>query len=654
MQMGIRGKLVTMLMLAGLLPLVLALAVGVYGVQQARTRFAGQAFRAMASEHAQHISTLLSSQIEFFLVINHLPGTVQFLRNAGQVPFSLQEANRLDQVWPTLTENDEPLKQILGNEIAKRWQAIEQEQPRTAEALMTDRWGRLVAAATKTTDYYQADEDWWQECWADGRGKTVVSEPVFDETAISASGKPGATVVNVCLPIYDQIANAREPELIGIIKLAMEVGWLASEVQGHLPGMSDSLGTEVWLITGNGQPIRESNQGDQRVAADVLAQVRSRLSGYTISKTMNDRELVGFSRIVFTDGAIKAPTDWAVLVMGKRSLATASTRFMIWTTVIVGIGVIAASLIGGWWLARLHVIRPLLQLQQGTTELERGHLDYRLLPPGAQGTVFHHDEIGAVANDFNQMASQLERSVDAMAKANRLKEQFIDLASHELRTPITYLLGVTQLAQRQNGADPGLLDRIRIKAQRLSRIVDNMFKLLKSGMFEETMTVRQVDLVELAHAAAGEIEPFLKSRNQLLAMKTDPDVGTINADGEKLRDILGNLLTNAIRFSPDGATIQLELIAMPDRVQIAVSNSGPGISPEDLPHIFEPFYRGQKALACHSSGESEYMSAGIGLGLCVVKRLTELHGGDVAVESDDTITRFRVTLPRQAATRFQG
>ncbi|MGE5611678.1 MAG: ATP-binding protein, partial [Bacillota bacterium] len=261
-------------------------------------------------------------------------------------------------------------------------------------------------------------------------------------------------------------------------------------------------------------------------------------------------------------------------------------------------------------------------------------------------SVFRHDEIGQLSRDFNHMAAELERTVEELAKANRLKQQFIDLASHELRTPITYILGVTELAQREHSPEAPLLARIASKAQRLNRIVGNMFKLLRSGLFESTLSLGPVDLEQLVTTVVHEVEPFVKTRNQTLDVKMPTGMEPITADAEKLRDILHNLLSNAIRFSPDGTTLGLEVLDHDGTVEIVISDSGPGIAPEDLPYVFEPFFRGQVALSSHSSGEYEYMTRGIGLGLSVVKRFTELHAGTVRAESTATGSKFHVVLPK--------
>jgi two-component system sensor histidine kinase BaeS len=163
-----------------------------------------------------------------------------------------------------------------------------------------------------------------------------------------------------------------------------------------------------------------------------------------------------------------------------------------------------------------------------------------------------------------------------------------------------------------------------------------------------------VNLDQLLAATAQEVEPFLRMRGQTLTVELPENMEPITADAEKLRDIIDNLLSNAIRFSPDGASIGIEVVDREAEVEIIVRDSGPGIPPEDLPYIFEPFYQGQKGLAYHSSGEYEYMTRGIGLGLGIVRRFAQLHGGSARAESSEKGAVFHVILPKHPATDTRG
>lgn len=650
MRLGIRGKLVGTLMLAGLLPLLLSLAAGLTAFHQTQKRFVGQSFRAMARQQAEHLATLMAAQVDSFRLINQLPQSLQILAAADAKPeLSAEQLQQIEARWPTLPANDPLLRSILDNELALRWQAIQRQRPRIAEVLITDRYGRLVAATNRTSDYYQADEPWWQQCWAKGEGRITLSDVTFDASVVSADGAQGAYVVDLCIPITMLNEDGSLQPPIGVMKVSVHVRWLLEQLRTLPPGSTVAeLGQDVWLIGATGRPLVVDHSPFEQVPPELLQQIQSQVTGHMVSRDLKDHEVIGFARVIFTGRGLDAPRDWYVLVTARREVALATAWPTMWTILAAGSIVIGFCFVGGVWIARREIIRPLLELRRGARKLEEGKLNFRLKIPGEQGSVFRHDEVGELAAEFNRMASELERSIRALDHANLLKQQFIDLASHELRTPITYILGVTELAARQRHGteEEALLTRIRSKAQRLNRIVENMFKLLHSGLFESTLSLGAVDLSQITLAAAAEVEPFVQARKQKLEVKVPPAMETVTADGEKLRDILDNLLTNAIRFSPDGADLELEILDHDETVEIAVRDRGPGIAEEDLPYIFEPFYPGHTPLAYHTSGEYEYMTRGIGLGLSVVKRFVEMHGGTVKAEPADHGTRFRVLLPK--------
>jgi signal transduction histidine kinase len=323
--------------------------------------------------------------------------------------------------------------------------------------------------------------------------------------------------------------------------------------------------------------------------------------------------------------------------------------------VILGLGlvVIAACFVGGLWIARREIIRPITTLEDAVNQIKSGNRDFRLPDGRGKGQTFREDEIGRLAKDFNTMADQLKDNLERLERADAVKRDFIDLASHELRTPVTYILGVTQLAQRHNGepapdAAAPIITKISAKAQRLSRIVENMFKLLTSDRFDKGLRTAEVDVGALLRGVVQELEPFVQERRQRWDVQIDPALPKIQADAEKLRDIFTNLISNAVRFSPDGGAIGVRATpsaAHPDAgVEVVISDSGPGIPPADLPRLFEPFFTGG-GVDRLSSGDFQHMSRGMGLGLSVVKRFVDLHGGMVSVDTSPAGTRVRVTLP---------
>jgi signal transduction histidine kinase len=161
------------------------------------------------------------------------------------------------------------------------------------------------------------------------------------------------------------------------------------------------------------------------------------------------------------------------------------------------------------------------------------------------------------------------------------------------------------------------------------------------------MDLRPTELEPLVHDAVTQMAPFLKARRQRVELDLDPGLGEAEVDAAKIADVLTNLLVNAIKFTPDGGTIRVS--AEPDGlddVRFEVADQGVGIDPATRPYVFEPFFTGFDTMH-HSSGEFEFCKRGIGLGLCLVKRFVELHGGAVEVRSTPGAgSTFHFRLPR--------
>ncbi len=253
-----------------------------------------------------------------------------------------------------------------------------------------------------------------------------------------------------------------------------------------------------------------------------------------------------------------------------------------------------------------------------------------------------------------RLLRDLKETNARLLEAGRLKTAFLEVASHELNTPVAVVLGLADLwkmtqSEDATPAERTWVDKIQAAGKRLAGVVERMFKLIRSDVPIRAIERVEVDLAEAVRKAVADLGPFLAARDQSVDLRLDPDLGTAEADPAKLADIFANLIGNAIKFTPDGGTIGLTgRPEGPDRVAFAIEDRGPGIRPEDRPHLFEPFFTGYDTMH-HSSGDFQYGKRGMGLGLCLVRSFVELHGGRVECRCEPGKgTTFAFTIPRRA------
>jgi signal transduction histidine kinase len=245
---------------------------------------------------------------------------------------------------------------------------------------------------------------------------------------------------------------------------------------------------------------------------------------------------------------------------------------------------------------------------------------------------------------------ELTRSNAELAEANALKSNFIQVATHELRTPLAILLPLTYLAVRRPDVEETLQGWLRIIAtatDRLRHQVDQLTTMLAVERFERPLALLPAPLAGLLREACKDVEPLVALRRQVLVRDYDDSVGVIVAEASKIRDCLNHLLLNAIKFTPDGGRITLSAARSADgAVEIRVSDTGIGIDPTSMRHVFDPFFTALD-VSGHSSGIFEFDRRGLGLGLAVVKAFVEMHGGQVRVESaPGRGSSFALSLPQ--------
>jgi signal transduction histidine kinase len=279
--------------------------------------------------------------------------------------------------------------------------------------------------------------------------------------------------------------------------------------------------------------------------------------------------------------------------------------------------------------------RPLEELVDAAGRLAGGDLKARVEVGGLS-------ETAALGAAFNEMAEQLEHEASQREVLDRLKDEFVLTASHELRSPLTSVQGFAELLMlERDSLTPRQVETVEVildNSRHLVRLLNDLLDLARSDAGRLAIRPQPTDLAPLIEDAVRLMRAQTDAADQSLGARIDPDLPLVEAEADRIRQVLVNLLTNAHEYSPEGASISVMARVSGAEVEIAVTDDGPGIPPDQLEHIFERFVRGEAGLTQRVGGT--------GLGLPISKSLVELHGGRLEVDSTIGVgSTFSFRLP---------
>ena len=279
------------------------------------------------------------------------------------------------------------------------------------------------------------------------------------------------------------------------------------------------------------------------------------------------------------------------------------------------------------------VRRRLRAVQDATEQLGKGDLAARAPEHGG-------DEVAALARSFNQMAAELRIRAEKLQVSDRVRRQLLADVSHELNTPLTAMRGyIETLSMPDLALDPPTRQRyvniVMEETHRLERIIGDLLDLSRLEGGGTAIRQSRVEVAALFQRVAARHERDLQARRIELVQQVDSQASTVVGDPDRLEQAIQNLAANALRHTPEGGTITVSAERVGGDIRISVSDSGSGIAPEQLPQIFDRFYKGDA---------SRKSAGGSGLGLSIVKAIVERHGGTITARNDEGAV-FEILLP---------
>jgi len=300
----------------------------------------------------------------------------------------------------------------------------------------------------------------------------------------------------------------------------------------------------------------------------------------------------------------------------------ASFNRLLAVALLVGFAAATASLFLAVWLTP-GLFRPLDDIATVAKQISRAD-DLSLRVPHSDRI----DEIGVLARALNETLERLERLFQT-------QQRLLADVSHELRTPLTAIRGNVDLMRRMGDGDAESLEIIQEEVDRLTRLVGDLTLLARADAGGLPLNLKPVELDNLLFEVYRQVSMLAKPVEVLVA---EVDQVCVNGDSDRLKQLLLNLVENGIKYTPKGGRVTVSLAKANNWAQITVSDNGVGIPSEDLPFIFDRFYRVDKA--------RNRSQGGSGLGLAIAKWVAQAHGGDIYVESEVNVgTTFTVVLP---------
>lgn len=342
----------------------------------------------------------------------------------------------------------------------------------------------------------------------------------------------------------------------------------------------------------------------------------------------------------------RSPTiRWTLL--GGYALASILTFFNVWLTarlmfasphdlllaMVLLIFATGMAMALGYFLSST-VTNRIRTIDDAAQAIAKGDLDVRIPVTG-------QDEMAGLARTFNQMAAQLQETERKQQELDALRRDLVAWAGHDLQTPLASVRAIIEALADGVVDDPESVQRYLRTAQKniqsLSTLIDDLFQMSQLDAGGLPLDCADNSLSDLI---SDTLESFSELANQQgvhLEGSVSEGVDPVYIDAQRIGRVLNNLVSNALYHTPEGGSVEVMASQLPEAVMVEVIDGGPGIPPEDLMHVFDRFYRGEKSRS--------RITGGAGLGLAIAKGIVEAHGGHIGVESEPGKTRFFFTLP---------
>jgi PAS domain S-box-containing protein len=494
------------------------------------------------------------------------------------------------------------------------------------EVFITDRRGLITALSSWTTDYYQADELWWQETMQNG---LYVSDVVFDESSQVRALELGIRV------------DDEQGEVLGVMKVILNVQEVVDIVDQFIieerGGMSETLHAKI--LDRNQEIIYSSKSTghDHLVLEEMISKFHNEENlDYWLFEE-GDEDSIEKEFIIWAESrGYKdfSGIDWVLLLEYDADQIFAAVVRLKNIFLLIILGAVSFLIILSFFISRL-ITKLIQELVDVMELLEKGEKDERV-------DVKSKDEIGVLAQNFNNMA-------DKLMEVDRLKTEFLSIATHQLRTPLGIIRWNLELLL---SGDKGKISR-PVKAAvkdiyennvRLTQLVNDLLNISRLDQGRVPDKSEETDLVAVVQEMVSDFKGQAKEKHIIINLQIECTIPKVLIDAERFREVVENLLSNSIKYNKEKGSIKVKMECLKGEIILSVKDTGIGIPKEDQEKLFSKFFRGSNAVSSDTTGS--------GLGLYVIREYVRGWGGEISFTSSEEGTEFIVKLPQKPKKIF--
>ncbi len=684
---GLQRKIFILMLVVGVFPGLVGITAVYFMGNRLVMQSVGPGLIGTAEKAASEVDTIFQYELGYATQLSRLGNIREFTKKANE-GYSVKGADKALREMEHLWATGDPgiLKAVLENETALFLKSVNAEPVGYCHIFIADEKGKIIASTDFLSKFSYADEKWWQESI---KGKDLIGGP-----HPCGAGK-GFNTFSLSVPISDP--DTKKP--IGVLYMERQSDKVLAPLKDFRFGKTGHLE----IVDTKGSFVIEARGAEAGPAPGWLTkEISLKETGWAVGVDEHGREAIkGFAPTKFN--------DWRVVLNQDLEEIYAPLKALMWGA--AGPGFLTVLILAMIWfnISRKMILRPISQLSEGADQIGRGHLDHRLdMKTG--------DELEGLAHEFNTMAENLSISQEKLERWNedlreevsrrtseleetneelkeskeelqeslhqvmtlndelqanreelrkrnddlgsanlrlremdRLKSEFLANMSHELRTPLTAIIGFSELLidkvmGEMSEEQAGCVENILTSGQHLLKLINDILDLSKIEAGKMELHMEAFQLGTIIGFVKNTVSPLVERKGQTLKIEVADGIPDIYADPGKIKQLLLNLVGNAIKFTPDGGTITIGADFKDNYFAISVTDTGIGIKPEDREKIFQEFQQAE------GSTSREY--GGTGLGLTLTKRLTEMHGGKIEVESEvGKGSKFIAFLPLRTEKR---